>query len=315
MRTAPVDRFVPRFAVVLAALVLPEPCFGEVDRELLRTAIQAHKSSVESIQTIFANVKHSTSFEGKQPHSIRTADYWREPGEVRIVQRNPNGEIINYRQSDGKVQSISSLPTTAANQWSMAMVVDEANNYDMLTDVWKQAMFQLPRLQWASGSARKNPMKPYSLGEAMERLEVTQCAWIGSRQNRLAEIKLKEYIQENKTTWAYRIQLDPKTNWLAKEIEFTVKTEKYDWRCQFFATAFAELRHSIYFPMDTKSTFRMDGADPIVYDVEFSNVVINKPVKLPFPKNLQILMGLKVTNRIEGIGTQGDEFGTRMRCM
>jgi hypothetical protein len=302
-------------AVALAAGVFVFTISGQAnaaDHDLLTATIQANRASVESLRTLYVEVKRSTQIEGKAPHLHQTAQYWREPNLVRIIENSSTGEITDYRQAEGKIWSRVDQPTADKSSRMTGLLIDEANNYHIQCDAWKEAMFLLPRLQWSSGSPTKNPMKPYSVADALEKLDIRGCSWVNRKGRKLVEVQVREFIPENDTKWDYTIWFDPQVNWLVAEVALLIKGPNYTWDCVFAADGFSELAPSMFFPTSVRSQYKFGEGRATVYVTEFQNAAANRLKAPPFSKEIKIPShGLRVTDRIDGTTYHVDSAGRK----
>ena len=109
--------------LLFAAITSPATAPAAVDRELLSTARDGNRSSVEAIETLCAEIKLSIGFEGNAQNDTLTATYWREFGLVRIHEVSSHGVVTDYRGAGGKVNRLVERPVPNANAKVIGLLV------------------------------------------------------------------------------------------------------------------------------------------------------------------------------------------------
>lgn len=278
--------------------------------ELLATATSGHRTTVESIETLYTKIQVGLGREGKAPNSTCSALYWRDRDVVRLRETKSDGTVSEYKRDQGAVSLLFDQPRADINPKAknVGMLIAKDGGSAVETDAWDRALLTLPVLR-----SNENIFPRYSLAEAARQMRVRSCSWAERNGHKVVEIRLRGAVEtaERRFEMDYAVYLDPNVNWLAREIRLQVQSPKLpDWDCAFVVAGFVEAAPSIYFPTSVRATYKMDGAEPVLHTAEFGETVINKRPKLPFSLDLPIPKnGVYVTDRIKGVTYQSDATG------
>lgn len=272
------------------------------DNPLLNEAVVGNASTVSVIQTLYAKVNFKVIPAGHQEPSLAySAQYWREPGLVRVRDRclqGRAGQLIEFLRTEGQQRAVTRLPRQQPNTFTIGLRIAKEWRPTILTDVWKLALMGIPPMD-----TEEKP--PLPISEALRQMKLKRVTAESGPNGRLTRLTLAD---DDDT---YDVWLDPAVNWLVRKVvrQRDKSPREPGSRSEYTIADFREVQPGIFFPTKMTLQYEVNGKHSVTHEAEFSDVKINQLHQPPFPLKLPLYGGMPATDEIAGTTYMVDADG------
>ena len=281
------------WVLVASGTALALPAARGYDEAVLDAAVRGNTSTVASIQTLYAKAKVRVTPAGQtQPSSELVAQYWREPGLVRVREESAPGfreQTIEFVAEGGRQRAVIRQPGPEPGSFGVRMLIANEWRPTIQTDVWKLALLGLPRMD--------NEVQPtLQLAEAVQQLKVTGVGTESGPQGRLTRVSLADDVG------SCEVWLDPAVNWLCRKAVRRINraAKQSAVRQELTVADFAEVQPGVYFPTRVTMQGYLEDRHSVSREADFTDVAINTRRQPPFPVKLPVGVPMPVADEIQG---------------
>jgi hypothetical protein len=231
-------------------------------------AVSANKAAIEQIRDFYAEVEQTQTIQKND--TKRTAQYWRTPNSVRVVEQTGQGTTTDIKilSNSQYVATLRNGVLPGKNEKQFGVAIISANRRAIETDPYELGLFVLPL-----GLSTK-PSKPiFTLNEAYRSGTVQASGWTEIDNRKLYRICIDCELGQR----SYEVWIDPSVNWLIRKCSQTMRENgKITWNIEYAIEEFAELKPSVFVPVRSKSVHIFRGERVAETSNQFRNVRVNQ---------------------------------------